>query len=192
MESGEKLYFGSKRDEFFEQLEKDAQFLSEMKIMDYSLLIGIHDPTIVVASQQSSPPSSPTPNEEEQRGIIIPNTLVSKFSSEDLNEEDVKITEEGDINVEFYPQTETKFGKFARIVSTEQQEDLPINHRKVYYIGIIDILQQYNLKKIGENYFKSLIFNSNEISAVDPAKYAKRFVEYIKDKLAKEEEYVNT
>lgn len=36
---------GTKRRLFMEQLEKDASFLASLNIMDYSLLIGIHDKT---------------------------------------------------------------------------------------------------------------------------------------------------
>jgi hypothetical protein len=38
-----KLHFGSKKAEFMAQLEKDAFFLAKLNIMDYSLLVGIHD-----------------------------------------------------------------------------------------------------------------------------------------------------
>ena len=38
-----KLHLGSKKAEFIKQLKKDAYFLASMNIMDYSLLIGIHE-----------------------------------------------------------------------------------------------------------------------------------------------------
>lgn len=37
-----KLQLGSKKESFLQQIEKDATFLSELNIMDYSLLVGIH------------------------------------------------------------------------------------------------------------------------------------------------------
>ena len=40
-----KFQLGTKRHLFMEQLEKDASFLASLNIMDYSLLIGIHDRT---------------------------------------------------------------------------------------------------------------------------------------------------
>lgn len=40
---GVRLKFGGNKDAFLAQLEKDAQFLASLNIMDYSLLVGIHD-----------------------------------------------------------------------------------------------------------------------------------------------------
>ena len=40
---GCKLHLGAKKAAFMAQLEKDAMFLAKLNIMDYSLLVGIHD-----------------------------------------------------------------------------------------------------------------------------------------------------
>lgn len=50
---------------------------------------------------------------------------------------------------------------------------------EVYYLGIIDILQQYNLRKSGENLLKGLTHDRKAISAVAPKDYAERFVEFM-------------
>jgi hypothetical protein len=52
---------------------------------------------------------------------------------------------------------------------------------EVYYLGIIDILQQYNLRKVGESWMKSLRYKRADISAVDPALYAQRFVAFLEE-----------
>ena len=54
-------------------------------------------------------------------------------------------------------------------------------NNEIYYIGIIDILQQYNMVKFSENKFKSWFTRagSAKISALPPKKYARRFVEFI-------------
>ena len=43
IDDGVKLELGSKRKAIIDQLEKDANFLADMNIMDYSVLLGIHD-----------------------------------------------------------------------------------------------------------------------------------------------------
>ena len=40
-----------------------------------------------------------------------------------------------------------------------------IEDEEVYYIGIIDILQLYNTRKVAENFFKGFTYDRHEISA---------------------------
>ena len=49
----------------------------------------------------------------------------------------------------------------------------------VLYLGIIDILQDYNMSKKIEHAYKSLQFDSVSISVVDPEFYSKRFLGFI-------------
>ncbi|OMJ25225.1 Phosphatidylinositol 4-phosphate 5-kinase its3 [Smittium culicis] len=50
----------------------------------------------------------------------------------------------------------------------------------VYYLGVIDILTPYNSKKRAESFFKSIWYSKKEeISAVNPTKYATRFLKFI-------------
>mmetsp|Transcript_19412 Transcript_19412/g.40624 ORF Transcript_19412/g.40624 Transcript_19412/m.40624 type:complete len:1206 (+) Transcript_19412:181-3798(+) len=52
--------------------------------------------------------------------------------------------------------------------------------REIYFCGIIDILQYYNARKIGETVMKKAAGNSgSDISCVDPESYGKRFVKFI-------------
>eukprot|EP00475_Leptophrys_vorax_P023687 TRINITY_DN32483_c0_g1_i2.p1 TRINITY_DN32483_c0_g1~~TRINITY_DN32483_c0_g1_i2.p1 ORF type:complete len:193 (-),score=48.74 TRINITY_DN32483_c0_g1_i2:117-695(-) len=49
----------------------------------------------------------------------------------------------------------------------------------IYYMGIIDILQQYNTKKKLERTVKSISSDVNTISSIKPSKYATRFTKFI-------------
>jgi len=60
----------------------------------------------------------------------------------------------------------------------------PLN--TIYFMGIIDILQPYNMKKFLEHSLKSLKYDPNEISAVNPTVYASRFYNYLKGQLISE------
>lgn len=51
--------------------------------------------------------------------------------------------------------------------------------KEVYFLGIVDILTQYDFKKRSEHMLKSLVYYSDEISAIPPTPYRERFVKYI-------------
>lgn len=50
---------------------------------------------------------------------------------------------------------------------------------EIYYLGIIDMLQVYDLRKRGETVLKSWIHPVSGLSAVSPAAYATRFIGFI-------------
>ncbi len=50
---------------------------------------------------------------------------------------------------------------------------------EIYFMGIIDILQQYNTKKSIETFVKGFYLDKNEISSVNPEAYAARFCNWI-------------
>ena len=64
------------------------------------------------------------------------------------------------------------------------EEDGSLNN-EIYYMGIIDILQQYNSVKIFENFFKSNFTSQGrgKISALPSKEYAKRFVKFFEQAL---------
>lgn len=76
-----------------------------------------------------------------------------------------------------------------RIFSLSTRKDFGINEYALdgkkggclYFFGIIDILQQYNVNKRMETLIKGIAFNTDEISCVHPKKYAMRFIKFIKD-----------
>ena len=51
--------------------------------------------------------------------------------------------------------------------------------RYVYFVGIIDILIPYGARKAAEHAAKSVIHDSETISAVPPDQYAARFQNYM-------------
>ena len=54
-----------------------------------------------------------------------------------------------------------------------------VDGTRVYYLGIIDILCQYDTKKKLETFFKSIRFDRKGISAVPALEYADRFLDFI-------------
>lgn len=49
----------------------------------------------------------------------------------------------------------------------------------VLYLGIIDILQEYNVRKKLEHTYKSLQFDPMSISVIEPKLYSTRFIKFL-------------
>jgi len=109
--------------EFVQQLAADTQFLMEQDVMDYSLLIGIHDKSMPLQAAKNSQHTHHKSKFEIEKGGI--------------------------------PSADGK---------------------KIYFIGLVDNLCEFNQKKYWENVFKSCLFESEKISSVSPPDYRKRFL----------------
>lgn len=174
-----------RRAAFLEQIQRDSDFLRQMKIMDYSLLLGIHfrnreEDGVHSAERHASPP--PARSGSRGRASIAPGSGslpdatggraasrlprgsnawsghgAATFSDEDLR---------------YFPGS-------CEAVPSDDGRGHPGN--AVYFMGIIDILQQYNLRKTGESFLRGLVHKRSEVSAVSPAMYATRFVEFLAD-----------
>lgn len=71
----------------------------------------------------------------------------------------------------------------ARAEHIPGKDDTHIFHQvydAVLYLGIIDILQEYNISKKIEHAYKSIQFDSVSISVVDPTFYSQIFLEFIR------------
>jgi 1-phosphatidylinositol-4-phosphate 5-kinase len=71
----------------------------------------------------------------------------------------------------------------ARAEKEDKQEDGSKSLHHVYdvvlYIGIIDILQEYSMRKKIEHAYKSIKYNPLSISVVEPRFYSERFLKFI-------------
>lgn len=50
---------------------------------------------------------------------------------------------------------------------------------EIYFVGIIDMLTDYGMKKRGEHYSKSIIYDSKQVSCIAPQEYLVRYIEYL-------------
>jgi 1-phosphatidylinositol-4-phosphate 5-kinase len=70
--------------------------------------------------------------------------------------------------------------KVSEAINSEVEDPGTIEeYDVVLYLGIIDILQEYNVSKRVEHAVKSLKFDPLSISAVDPSTYSKRFINFL-------------
>ncbi|ORX92406.1 SAICAR synthase-like protein [Basidiobolus meristosporus CBS 931.73] len=179
-----KLEIGpEKRQLFVDQMERDVKLLKELKIMDYSLLVGLHnkqrgnkdnirdntlsvfEPDTDILERQSV----------QKRGSFHPGAVRKMIEESDpialgpsastLPED--PFTERN--NCIFYQDEGGFVGSDENGVFTDT----------IFYVGIIDILTPYNFAKRMEHMWKSLSHDKNAISAVHPSLYANRFMDFM-------------
>jgi 1-phosphatidylinositol-4-phosphate 5-kinase len=62
----------------------------------------------------------------------------------------------------------------------DSEDELFDVYEVVLFMGIIDILQEYNVRKKLEHKYKSLRYDPLKISVVEPKLYAQRFTDFLR------------
>ncbi|XP_031482396.1 phosphatidylinositol 4-phosphate 5-kinase 9-like isoform X3 [Nymphaea colorata] len=206
------------RKELLQQIDLDCKFLESQRIMDYSLLLGVHyrAPQYLqsfINDQEADGPGGfckpsqdgrlPSLNKaaahedeisacpqglllvargpHENGAVFGPHMRGSRLRASAAGNEEVDLILPD--NPRLHIQLGVNMPARAQRISKQDKNDL---FHEVYDVviclGIIDILQAYNMKKKLEHAVKSLQFDSCSISAVDPKLYAarfKKFIEYV-------------
>ncbi|KAK6345999.1 Phosphatidylinositol-4-phosphate 5-kinase [Orbilia blumenaviensis] len=190
------LCLGPRKHELFvQQAQLDVALLQRLKIMDYSLLVGIHDmhrgnndnlreknlqvfqPGGSANDEMGPHPLTRTPSRlesarkrAEMRKLINSEVPVSlEHSDTPLPEEMLaRANEQGARSI--FNQDEHGF-------RATDENDEP--GEVIYYLGIIDCLTKYNFIKRAEHFWKGLSQDKTEISAVPPQAYGDRFFRYV-------------
>ncbi|BFZ26080.1 hypothetical protein BsWGS_29117 [Bradybaena similaris] len=169
-------------DALIKTLQRDCRVLESFKIMDYSLLVGIYNLDLVKKEKMSQNTSSemsggydtggphavdghaPTGHTSLQRGKSF-KTRIGQYSTPmesiqgnaELPED---LLEDADVPPGGIPARNAK------------------GERLLLYLGIIDILQSFRLKKRLEHTVKSMVIDGDTISVHRPSYYAQRFLQY--------------
>ena len=167
----EKIYIGKKKDIIIAQLEKDAKFLEDMGANDYSLLLGIHN------LQNKTRTSVPFPIAFQKCHTIDYNAQVNNniFNTDKKN----KITRTISLDKESNLKEKEEKILFKELYDFDDKGILSSYKDKIYYLGIIDILTQYDFAKKTEHLCKMLRYCSEEMSCIPPNKYKVRFINYM-------------
>ncbi|WVY96712.1 hypothetical protein V8G54_028863 [Vigna mungo] len=191
------------RESLLKQIEIDSKFLELQQIMDYSLLLGVH----YRAPQQLHPYNQSRtvdglailaeedPLEDEASNYPQGLVLVPRGADDDsvvvgshIRGSRLRASAAGDEEVDLLLpgtarlQIQLGVNMPARAEQIPGKEEVEMFHEAydvVLYLGIIDILQEYNMTKKIEHAYKSIQFDSLSISAVDPTFYSRRFLDFI-------------
>ncbi|CCW67102.1 unnamed protein product [Phytomonas sp. Hart1] len=146
------------RDQLIRQVLSDYAYLASVKLMDYSLLIGVSCNNCDYSSSIQRDGSS---NDSAQ---CQPN-----WGSADLSQVTPCVLDSSDPSKGCrVPHTVSKYEKGIPSVLDEE----------VYYIGIIDVLTRYSTKKKLAKFFKSFLWAQRTLSTIPPKLYRRRIDKY--------------
>ncbi|KCV68595.1 hypothetical protein H696_04887 [Fonticula alba] len=190
LRGGHRIYLGpEKAAAFMLQVERDSAFLASQNIMDYSLLLGIHDLALDTTNQQllntlqvvepktpicapvhGTPTSTGPPVSKQTRKQI--KRAIRQTDTRSLHESELSGLE----SAAKFRHKSIFCGDGSGFQSTSSDNE-PCN--LLYHMGIIDILTPFDGKKRFEHTFRSIRHNPLTISAVDPSLYACRFTYFM-------------
>ncbi|XP_040890023.1 phosphatidylinositol 5-phosphate 4-kinase type-2 gamma-like [Toxotes jaculatrix] len=155
------------KEKIMDKLYRDTEFLARMRIMDYSLLLGIHDVERAEREEEEDEEMESSYEEEEEDENGLAHAPVST-SPEGIA---------GYMN-SFKPMGPGEFDPYVDVYAIQSAVGAP--QREVYFMGLIDVLTQYDTKKKAAHAAKAVKHGAGaEISTVHPEQYAKRFREFV-------------
>nr|XP_036669186.1 phosphatidylinositol 4-phosphate 5-kinase type-1 alpha isoform X5 [Drosophila suzukii] len=174
-------------------IQRDCTVLESFKIMDYSLLLGVHNLDVAIKEKQSE-------LRKPQRAPLAEDSDVDVDDPLDALDGDGKdrdaATGISRNNAAYRSVNRQRLVAHSTAMESIQAESEPIDdeedvppggiparsekgERLLLYIGIIDILQSYRLKKKLEHTFKSIIHDGETVSVCRPSFYAQRFQNFM-------------
>ncbi|RDB27012.1 Phosphatidylinositol 4-phosphate 5-kinase its3 [Hypsizygus marmoreus] len=188
-----------------EQLRRDAEFLKKVNVMDYSLLVGIHNmqrgnrdnvrrKTLKVFSPDI-PPYSPHRTKASGHSYSHSHSSQSKTGSPEAiamrraiyrtsdprRLDTIQLPDDSDRQQHpsiFIDRQHFIFyhDEGGLRATDEGNEDMDA----IYYLGVIDILTPYTPFKKIEHFWKGLKADRHKISPVPPTEYSERFLAFMK------------
>ncbi|CAN0863210.1 Phosphatidylinositol 4-phosphate 5-kinase 6 [Linum grandiflorum] len=160
--------------EFCRQIDRDCELLEQERVMDYSLLVGIHFRGTSHRDALTPPRTSGARN-----GDADSNSGAPRLSRADMDQLVLDPSR--------WPSIKLGMNMPARAEKTKRNEgELQLVgeptgelYEVILTFGIIDVLQDYDISKKLEHAYKSMQYDPTSISAVDPKQYSRRFRDFI-------------
>ncbi|KAG5678615.1 hypothetical protein PVAND_008275 [Polypedilum vanderplanki] len=168
-------------------IQRDCRVLESFKIMDYSLLVGVHNMDQAQKEKQEEKLKNPRKDSHGDDSDMEDAPEADQAMHEDRAGSALNRTRS--INRQRLVAHSTAMESIqAESEPIDEEEDVPPGgiparndkgERLLLFIGIIDILQSYRLKKKLEHTFKSIIHDGDTVSVHRPSFYAQRFQDFM-------------
>ncbi|XP_074279513.1 phosphatidylinositol 4-phosphate 5-kinase 1-like [Silene latifolia] len=173
--------------ELIKQVERDCEFLEAERIMDYSLLIGIHFRNNTTGDKMGLSSFALHGEKDSLRNEKYlcgqPLLVESKLQDMDFALDGRESTIRLGTNMPARAERLARRSDFDQYIAGGFENSIPSGNSEIYevvlFYGIIDILQDYDMSKRLEHAYKSLQVDPTSISAVDPKSYSRRFREFM-------------
>lgn len=162
----EGLYFDTDTyNALMKTLQRDCRVLESFKIMDYSLLLGIHILDHSLKEKEEEIPQNVPDAKRPGMQKVLYSTAMESIQGPGKSG-DAGLTENPD----------TMGGIPAKSHKGE---------KLLLFMGIIDILQSYRLMKKLEHSWKALVYDGDTVSVHRPSFYADRFLKFMNSRVFK-------
>ncbi|XP_033209414.1 phosphatidylinositol 4-phosphate 5-kinase type-1 alpha-like isoform X8 [Belonocnema kinseyi] len=173
-------------------IQRDCRVLESFKIMDYSLLVGIHN--LDQAAREKSEDQRLSASAEEEAGEYGCDSGGFLQPERERDRDDrigaTALNRSRSINRQRLVAHSTAMESIqAESEPIDEEDDVPSpggiparnarGERLLLFVGIIDILQSYRLKKKLEHTWKSMIHDGDTVSVHRPGFYAQRFQDFM-------------
>ncbi|KAI0007875.1 SAICAR synthase-like protein [Xylariaceae sp. FL0662B] len=180
---------------FLQQLERDVRLLQKLKIMDYSLLIGIHDlqkgneENLRDKTLQVFNPGGDGSTEDglDPSSVLMrtPSKLENARKARELRhmikaERPVPMGQTSSRMPDELQEGQSRGGLFYNDdggLRATHEDNTPAE--EIYYLGVIDCLTHYGIIKKIEHFWKGLSSDRSQISALPPEEYGDRFIKFM-------------
>ncbi|KAL7799264.1 hypothetical protein V8C37DRAFT_155050 [Trichoderma ceciliae] len=177
---------------FLEQLQRDVALLKRLHIMDYSLLVGIHD--LSRGNEENlrgktlqvfNPGGEKTVEDDLQASLLrTPSKLENYRKAKELRQmvQKERPVPMGQANDKMpddvgHDRRGLLFNQDDGGFRATHEDNEPAE--EIYYLGVIDCLTHYGMIKKIEHFWKGLSNDKSKISALPPDQYGDRFYHFI-------------
>ncbi|KAI4478775.1 hypothetical protein M0804_011521 [Polistes exclamans] len=173
-------------------IQRDCRVLESFKIMDYSLLVGIHN--LDQAAREKTQEQRISASADDEVGEMTGEGGAFNQAERERDREDrigaTALNRSRSINRQRLVAHSTAMESIqAESEPIDEEDDVPSpggiparnarGERLLLFLGIIDILQSYRLKKKLEHTWKSMIHDGDTVSVHRPGFYAQRFQDFM-------------